>query len=125
MKVHFVSILLVNCLVLLCGFSARADVSGEEILVELALTSNYLDDGQSQSNEKPALQPFIEYINDGGVYFSALATNFDAREKESTSTELDLAFGLRWQETSLMALDVGIVNYVYFGGSGCAAEPGR
>lgn len=100
----------------LASVQAFADISGS-----IALTTDYLFKGESLSDEKPALQPSIEYAADSGFYLGAWASNvnFSAddqfnRAVKYASTELDLLTGYRW-EAGDISLDTGYVHYSYFG----------
>jgi uncharacterized protein (TIGR02001 family) len=97
--------------------AARAATSGT-----LALTSDYLFRGLSQTNQEPALQGGIEYAHDGGFYAGAWGSNISwlsdlssAAAPISSSVELDVYAGWRWPAGESLKLDAGVYSYYYPG----------
>lgn len=88
----------------------------------LALTSDYLFRGISQTNQKPALQGGIEYAHDSGFYTGAWGSNISwlsdyssAATPISSSLELDVYAGWRGNLGESLKLDAGIYTYYYPG----------
>ncbi|MCQ4167076.1 TorF family putative porin [Tahibacter harae] len=88
----------------------------------LALTSDYLFRGISQTNQKPALQGGIEYAHDSGFYLGAWGSNISwlsdyssAAAPISSSLELDVYAGWRGNLGESLKLDAGIYSYYYPG----------
>lgn len=88
----------------------------------LALTSDYLFRGLSQTDRKPALQGGIEYVHDGGFYAGVWGSNVSwvsdyssAALPISNSAELDASLGWRGPVGESVRLDAGVVSYYYPG----------
>lgn len=88
----------------------------------LALTSDYLFRGISQTNQKPALQGGIEYAHNGGFYAGAWGSNIswlsdysNAATPISSSAEIDLYAGWRGNLGESLKLDAGVYTYYYPG----------
>jgi uncharacterized protein (TIGR02001 family) len=94
--------------------TARAATSGN-----IALTSDYVFRGVSQTNEEPALQGGIEYAHDSGFYIGAWGSNIswlsDIPGDISSSLELDGYLGYRGSAGEIFAYDVGVLTYYYPG----------
>lgn len=103
--------------ILLVAGSATAAVSGT-----LALTSDYLFRGLSQTNQEPALQGGIEVAYDSGFYAGAWASSISwlsdyssASLPISSSVELDGYAGWRVPLGETLKLDAGVYTYYYPG----------
>ncbi|MCL1635829.1 TorF family putative porin [Luteimonas sp. SX5] len=105
-------------LVLLAAGQAHAGTSGS-----VALTSDYLFRGVSQTNEEPAVQGGVEYAADGGFYVGAWGSSVswlsdlssDAAPI-SSDVELDGYLGYRGKfGDSKFGYDVGALYYWYPG----------
>ena len=88
----------------------------------LALTSDYLFRGISQTNQEPALQGGIEYAHDGGFYLGAWGSNISwlsdyssAATPISSSIELDAYAGWRGNLGESLKFDAGVYSYYYPG----------
>ena len=97
--------------------SARAGTSGS-----VALTSDYLFRGVSQTATDSALQAGVEYSADAGFYAGAWGSNIswlsDLSTQEapvSSSLELDVYAGYRRALGERASLDVGAIGYFYPG----------
>jgi len=97
--------------------SAHAATSGS-----VALTSDYLFRGVSQTATRPALQAGLEYSTDAGFYLGAWGSNVSwlsdlstAQAPISSSLELDVCAGWRRELGNHAGLDVGAIGYVYPG----------
>jgi uncharacterized protein (TIGR02001 family) len=99
---------------LLGAGSASAATSGS-----VALTSDYVFRGVSQTNEDPALQGGVEYAHDSGFYIGAWGSNIswlsDIPGDISSSLELDGYLGFRGKAGDIFAYDVGALTYYYPG----------
>lgn len=96
---------------------AGAAVSGT-----LALTTDYLFRGVSQTNQRPALQGGAEYAHDGGLYAGVWGSNVSwlsdyssASLPISSSIELDAYLGWRGNVGESVKLDAGAISYYYPG----------
>jgi uncharacterized protein (TIGR02001 family) len=80
-----------------------------EIAWNVAAATDYVFRGFSQTNEDPALQGGVD-VTVGSFYGGAWASNVDFGD--STDAEIDIYGGYR-TEVSGVALDVGVVGYLY------------
>jgi uncharacterized protein (TIGR02001 family) len=94
-----------------CG-DARAQERTFEVTPSVAITSDYVFRGVSQTLEDPAIQGALD-VTSGGLYGGAWASNVDFGDGE-TDAELDLYAGVR-PEFAGVALDLGAVAYLYPG----------
>lgn len=91
-----------------CALPAQAEVSGK-----VALVSNYLSYGLSQTLDAPALQLTATWSTDSGVYLSGWASQVDFGE--DTDTELGIYGGYYHSFSESLSLDVGIGQFLYEG----------
>lgn len=96
---------------------ARAGVSGS-----VALTSDYIFRGVSQTNQEPALQAGLEYAADSGFYVGTWGSNINwlsdlstTQAPISSSLELDGYAGYRGKFGDSVGFDVGALYYWYPG----------
>lgn len=73
------------------------------------LTSNYISRGASQTNNRAALQPWVEYETAGGWYGGLWASNVSLG---ADSVEVDLYGGYRWA-IGTTSFDMGYARYFY------------
>ncbi len=88
------------------GAASAQDV---DIAYNLAVSSDYVFRGFSQTSEDPAVSGGID-LTSGGFYAGAWASNVDFAD--STDAEVDLYGGYR-TEAGGLALDFGVVSYLY------------
>jgi uncharacterized protein (TIGR02001 family) len=88
----------------------------------VAVVNDYLFRGLSQTNQKPAVQPGIEYDHAGGWYAGAWASNISWLSDTSTtaaplssSLEIDFYTGFRGSFATDWSYDVGLYEYYYPG----------
>lgn len=93
------------------SFHANADVSAT-----VTLASDYLFNGVTQTDEKPALQGSFDWSNKFGVYAGVWGSNVDFGD--STDMEIDYYIGYGNNISESTWYDVGYVYYSYVGGSG-------
>jgi uncharacterized protein (TIGR02001 family) len=108
--------------VLLCGCMAVASSAQAGTSGSVALTSDYIFRGVSQTNQKPAVQAGIEYAADSGFYAGAWGSNISwlsdlssTAAPLSSSLELDLYGGYRGKFSDAVSYDVGLLYYAYPG----------
>lgn len=88
-----------------------------------AITSNYIDDGSTQSNDNPALQGYVEGslgIAYGGVWASTVDFPGDP-DLGRDRAEFDLYAGVR-QTFDLLTLDASYYRYLYDRSGDCCGE---
>ncbi len=95
---------------LLAGSSAAlAEVSGN-----VALTTDYIFRGISQTSNLPAIQGGLDYTHDSGFYAGVWASNVDFDDANEATIEIDYYAGLAGK-TSGLDWDVGALYYSYPG----------
>ena len=94
---------------LLASAAASASAQDADVAFNVALTSDYVFRGISQTNEDPALSGGID-ITSGSFYFGAWASNVDFGDE--TDAESDFYGGYR-TEAGGYALDFGVISYIY------------
>ncbi|WP_207060707.1 TorF family putative porin [Motiliproteus sp. SC1-56] len=96
---------------LACAVTAQADVSGN-----VALTTDYVWRGVSQSDEDMAVQGGFDYSHDSGLYAGVWGSNvdFDEGVDDPADMELDLYGGYATEIEGISA-DVGVIHYRYPG----------
>ena len=85
----------------------------------VAVTSDYVFRGISQSLEDPAIQGGIDFNHPSGLYLGAWGSSVrfgeDLPGDERAFTEVDLYGGIGWNLAGMADLDVGAVYYGYPG----------
>lgn len=95
-------------------------VSQAEVSAEVALVSDYRDNGVSNSDRKPALQAELTYEHTTGVYLSGWATNIDYGDDYPERAEFDLVLGYGFELNDSVDLDIGLASYFFMGKSGAS-----
>ncbi|MGO4907545.1 TorF family putative porin [Pseudorhodobacter sp. W20_MBD10_FR17] len=102
----------------LIGLAMPAAAQSVEITGGLALTSNYVSGGHSLSDDKPAIQGYVEGSASGvyaGVWMSSLNDGTD-------NTETDLSLGYRNELANGLSYDLGYTRYLYNTSGNCCGE---
>lgn len=81
----------------------------------VALTSEYVWRGSSQTQENPALQAGVKYAHASGLYASLWGSNVRYRPDNGANTEFDLALGWSGKLAAQWALDLYLLRYQYPG----------
>lgn len=76
----------------------------------VTVTSNYIADGLTQTDNGPAIQPYLEIGRDG-LYAGAWASNL--KDEAGNRAELDLSLGYRGKTGSNLEYDLGYTQRVY------------
>ena len=108
---------------LICALlSVSAAHADSPLSGNLALTSDYLFRGLSQTDQDLAVQGGVEYAHASGFYLGAWASNVSwlsdlssAGTPISNSVELDVYGGWRGNVTDAVKLDAGVYTYYYPG----------
>ncbi len=111
------------CLVLVAlAAPAAAQETSLAAYLGVAATTNYVFRGNTQTDDRPALQPYAELeasgVGPGALYAGIWASNVDFGEFE---IETDFYGGYRG-ETGALAYDLGYVRYVYTDSGDCCGE---
>lgn len=114
---------------LLCPMFAWADeTAGEEphasLTGNLALTSNYIFRGISQTWDKPAIQGGFDWVHPSGFYLGTWASNVSGNIYNNTSMEWDFYGGYNGSINDDLSYSIGLLEYYYPGGKYNAA-PGE
>jgi uncharacterized protein (TIGR02001 family) len=104
------------------GQAAAVPVAGRDeppaLTWNLALTSDYVFRGISQTGFDPALQGGLDYaFGDSGFYLGAWASNVDYGDADGPDIELDSYAGWSHDVSDAWNLDVSLVHYAYLGSS--------
>ena len=84
----------------------------------LALTSDYVFRGVTQTDFQPALQGGLDYaFGDSGFYAGVWASNVDFVDPDGPDVEFDSFVGWSHDITDQVNLDLSVVHYTYFGES--------
>ncbi len=87
---------------------AQAEVSGN-----IALVSNYLSYGLSQTQDDPALQLTATWSGATGLYLGGWASQVDFGE--GTNTEFGISTGYYTEFSDKISLDIGAAQFLYEG----------
>lgn len=87
----------------------------------VALTTDYVFRGISQTNEKPAIQGNIDLNHTSGFYAGIWGSNVDFKDGGQAQAEFDLYAGIG-SEAGPWGWDVGYLYYVYPGADSCGSE---
>lgn len=101
---------------LVLGFSplAWADLSST-----VTLSSNYLFNGITLTQDDPALQPSLDWVSDSGWYLGTWGSNVSF--VDNTDREVDFYTGYYTDLGGNWALDLGLAHYSYYGSSDSSA----
>ena len=92
--------------------AASGAASAIELSGNVALTTDYIWRGISQTDGSPAIQGGFDAAYDNGVYAGVWASNVDFADDSDESMELDLYAG--WAtEVSGVGVDLGVIHYAY------------
>lgn len=99
--------------------AAAEDADEEEssnLTWNLAVTSDYVFRGISQTDRDPALQGGLDYaFGDTGLYVGAWASNVDFADSDGPDVELDYYIGWNHDLSDTLNLDLQVVRYSYLG----------
>lgn len=91
---------------------AAGAASAQDASFNVAVTSDYIFRGVSQTDKDPALQAGVDFATSGGWYGGAWGSNVDFAD--GTNTEVDIYGGYRF-EAKGFNFDLGVVSYTYLG----------
>jgi uncharacterized protein (TIGR02001 family) len=102
--------------------ASAGDAPASPITGNVALVTDYVFRGISQSDEAPAIQGGFDFAHASGFYLGAWGSNVDFNEDESVldgaTMELDLYGGYKMNLTKEATLDLGLLFYWYPGAAG-------
>ena len=103
--------------VLVAFFGVSGTVAGQEeasVSVNLAVTTDYVFRGYTQTGEDAAVQGGLDWADSSGWYVGAWASNIDFGPGDDASIEVDIYGGYAW-EANDVSYDVGLLYYAYPG----------
>lgn len=109
MKLAFASAAAAAALFAIAG---AAQAQTPDVAWNVAVTSDYVFRGFSQSDESPALQAGVDVTWESGFYAGAWGSNIDFGD--DTDAEVDVYAGYR-TEAAGFNFDVGAIGYLYVG----------
>ncbi|MCD2513727.1 TorF family putative porin [Comamonas endophytica] len=96
--------------ILLCALSGQASAQWSGTV---ALTSDYVWRGSSQTREEPALQGGLRYTHGSGFYASVWGSNVKFAPDNGARSEFDLAAGWSGKVAEDWAVDLYLLRYQY------------
>lgn len=119
MKKSLIALALVSAFAAPAFAEEAAPASDHTVTGNIAVVSNYIFRGISQSQNKPALQGGFDYAHSSGVYAGFWASNVgwvDAGGyKANNSLETDFYAGFKGSFAEDFTFDVGAIKYYYPG----------
>lgn len=95
---------------------APAEESDPNLTWNLAVTSDYVFRGITQTDFKPALQGGLDYaFGDSGFYVGVWASNVDFVDNDGPDVEVDSFIGFNTDVSESLNLDFSVVHYAYLG----------
>lgn len=88
----------------------------------VALTSDYISSGMTQTDGDPAFQTYIEMETAAGFYAGIWASNVDFGAGDDDKVEVDLYLGFRNELASGISYDLGYARYFYDDSGNCCGE---
>lgn len=86
-----------------------------DIEANVALSTDYVFRGFSQTNEDPAISGGFDYAFDNGFSLGTWASNVNFGEGSNTSTELDVYAGYGFNVTEDVTIDLSYIYFIYPG----------
>ena len=106
----------VAIVLLLCSTFIQAEISGN-----IALSTEYMWRGISQTDGELATSGGFDYEHEQGFYAGVWGSNVNFGTSAPESLELDIYGGWATELDSGIGLDVGIIGYTYHGSEGASA----
>lgn len=94
---------------------AVAEDEGSSFTGSIAVTSDYLFRGISQTNNDPAVQAGVTWASGTGFYAGAWASNVDFVPGDKADVEVDLTTGFAGALEGGLTYDIGLIYYAYPG----------
>ena len=92
-----------------------AEEAESPVTWSLALTSDYVFRGITQTDYDPALQAGLTYSWDNGIYVGGWTSNVDFADSNGPDIEFDTYIGWSHDFSEDWNLDLSAVHYAYFG----------
>ena len=104
---------LATCAMIITAPMLMAEDSPHEFSANVALSTDYMYRGGSQTNEQPAISGGFDYAHSSGVYAGLWASNVDFGD--SANIEIDFYGGIAGEISNGIGWDVGALYYHYPG----------
>ena len=118
MKKSLIALALVSAFAAPAFAEEAAPAAAPSLTGNIALTSNYVFRGISQSQNKPALQGGFDYAHSSGLYVGTWASNIGwVNTKDNSSLEWDFYAGYKGTFADDFSYDLGVLKYYYTGDS--------
>lgn len=98
----------------------EAGLGGFAVYSGIAITSNYVSDGTTQTEDNPALQGYVEF-EASGFYGGLWMSNVEFKGADD-SLELDVYAGYRGETPGGLAYDISYYRYFYNDSGDCCGE---
>ena len=86
------------------------EASPHSLSANVAMTTDYIWRGISQTDNGPAIQGGIDYAHSSGFYLGTWASNVDFGTGDDSNIEIDV-YGGYGNEVGGLSYDVGIIHY--------------
>lgn len=96
---------------LIAGAYSGMALAESTLSANMALTSDYVWRGTSQTDNGPAIQGGFDFAHGSGFYIGVWGSNVDF--KDDANIELDLYGGYSTELSSGIGIDVGAIHYDY------------
>jgi uncharacterized protein (TIGR02001 family) len=107
-KANFYAVFLIAA-----GLLPELTFAENSLSATVTAASDYIADGVSSTDNKPALQAGIDYEHSSGFYAGVWSSNVDNNEKETPNLELDYAIGFKHSLSENFSYDIGVTQYTY------------
>ena len=104
---------ILSCSAMYMNSLAMAEDSPHEFSANVALSTNYMYRGGTQTNEQPAISGGFDYGHSSGIYVGVWASNVDFGD--SANIEIDYYGGIAGEFSNGISWDVGGLYYQYPG----------
>jgi uncharacterized protein (TIGR02001 family) len=94
---------------------AGTEFADFDLSANVAVTTDYVWRGVSQTGEEPAIQGGFDLGHSSGLYLGAWGSNINFGNTQTTM-ELDIYGGYATEFANGLGIDVGIIRYLYPGG---------
>ena len=98
---------------LLGAMEESPDVSGFQLKGTVAVVSNYIRRGFSQTDDGPALQGGVGLRHETGFLLGMWGSNVDFNDPDDTHFEMNYYAGLAQEWRNGFGMDIGTIFYVY------------
>jgi uncharacterized protein (TIGR02001 family) len=106
---------LIASALILGSTAVLAEESAHSVSANVALTTDYIYRGFTQTDENPAIQGGFDYAHTSGFYAGIWGSNVDFNDGDEASVELDYYAGFSGELDGGLGWDLGYIYYDYPG----------